>query len=159
MLETKRFDFDDLAKVVDLDGDGFQELGFWTTTFDYFGVCYACSPKPMAWFRYNAATQRYEPANETLFPYLKARYEKNLRGLSTLEQYLTDHISDSYMRGDVMEIVLNYLYAGRDAEAWAIHKKRNTFEDQAGNRVNIKQRLASDPFYRELRARRKRDGR
>ena len=113
----------------------------------------------MAWFRYSAAAQRYEPANDTLFPYLKARYERDLRGLRTLEQYLADDESDGYMRGDVMEIVLHYLYAGRDAEAWAIHKKRYTFEDRAENRVLIEQRLASDPFYQELRARMKRDGR
>lgn len=159
LLDTKRFHFDDLSEVVDLDGDGLPELRFAPTTFDYFGGSYANSPRPQAWFRFNRATQRYEPANDLLFPYLKEGYGKALQALPTLQQHLTAGGLYEELGGDVTGLVLHYLYAGRDNEAWSIHESRYPYEDVAGWRKAVELRLASDPFYQELRTRMKRDGR
>ncbi len=152
VLDTSRFEFDGIAEATDIDGDGTLELAFTTTTFDYFGVCYACSPKPLAWFQYDAETGRYLAANHLLFPRLEPRQKKLLRELPTLEKFLANDGTEGYFRGDVLDVVLPYLYAGRDKQGWAIYESRYPFDDRRGVRELIQQRLDRDAFVQELRA-------
>jgi hypothetical protein len=153
ILDTSAYNFDDLASFHDVDGDGNMEFSFYTTKFDYFGVGYVFSPKPLAWFKYDVKLVKYVAANDLCFAETRKEIQKGkvtLRGRSWEKNPAPDN---QELKQVVLDVVLAYLYAGHDAEAWAFFDREYPKREKAQHKINIKRRVQSDPFFQAIRRR------
>jgi len=139
--------FDPLA-FQRLDRDGPYEFTQKIITFDYFLETYTGTPQPTMIFSYDRRRHEYLPAN-TRFPSLalkKAREGiKKLKELGNAKESDKDWPAIEYYSLDVL---LSYIYAGKEKEAWRICAKFAGDDKRCPWRREIKQRLKTDSLYR-----------
>ncbi len=94
------------------------------------------------YFKYNLKTQKYLPANQKVFEtgelderISKMKYLENVKGY------------DSNDFSDFLGVFLEYIYAGREEEAWAFYDKEYNLEDKAERKEKIKQFLQREKIY------------
>ena len=153
VLNTDPYCFAGVQTAHDIDGDGDWELEFETTSFNFFGVGFAYSPMPVAWFKYDHALGRYLPANDLCF----AETDKQLQEYRTkLGKQRWEHDGwpappHQELRQAVLQVVLAHLYAGHEREGWAFFDRYFPKEMQAEQKPLIQKRLGEDPFLQDLR--------
>jgi hypothetical protein len=153
LLDTSQYRFDDLDVARDIDGDGDVEFSFGTTTFDYFEAAYAYSPRVQAWFKFDRASASFLPANDLCFPEIEKQIradEPKLRRYSRTESSAPDN---QEFREMVLDVVLAYLYAGREREAWTFFSREYRESDADEVRVSVERKAKGDPFLRDLNQR------
>lgn len=157
-------------------GDGFDEMEFSNLdggrelefvqkilTFDYFeDMCYAESPEPKIIFKYDRRKMMYYPANNRLPSVaLKGIREKieairseNKRAKIVNKKGSDEFIALSTYRWDMYDILLAYIYAGKEREAWKFYNSMPDFrvidkiEGQPFGEREVRLRLKSDPVYK-----------
>ncbi len=153
LLDTTPYRFDDLETAGDIDGDGDVEFSFGTTTFDYFAAGHASSARAHAWFKFDRTSSAFLPANGLCFPEIEKTIradEAKLRQHSARDAVAPEN---QEFRQIVLDIVLAYLYAGRQREAWSFFGSEYRQSDADNLKTNVERKVNSDPFFRAMNRR------
>lgn len=129
--------------VIDLDKDGTYEISMPMTAFYMFeNMNMAETPLPEIIFKYDAKARRYLPSN-SLFPEYSLRgVDEDIRGLKPDD--------DGYM-SKRLDILLRYVYAGRERDGWDFFERAYTRADRDALKKKIAAGLNREPVYRFLR--------
>jgi hypothetical protein len=128
--------------VIDLDKDGVFEILFPVTAFYLLdNSSMAEVPMPTAVFKYDESAKKYLPANRQFPDYL-------LNGIG-------DRIKNSQKNktgslSDKLEIVLSYIYAGKEKEAWKIFDNEYDSPDKAKIKAKVKSILKDEKIYQSI---------
>jgi len=153
LLDTSQFRFDGVELARDIDGDGNWEFSFGTTTFDYFAAGYAFSPRAHAWFKIDSTTRVFIPANDLCFGEIEKQIradEAKLHGYVRKENAAPD---GQEFREILLNIVLAYLYAGMEQEAWSFFGREYRESDRNVLRENVERKARSDPYFQAFQTR------
>lgn len=130
--------------VIDLDKDGVYEISMPLTAFYGFADMYmAETPLPEIVFKYDLKAPRYVPANRLLPGYA-------LRGIDEDVAKLNEN-TDRYF-SKRLDILLRYVYAGREREGWDFFDGAYRRDDRAELKKKIASELRRQPLYRILYA-------
>lgn len=128
--------------VSDLDKDGTIEISFPVTKFYMFeNLSSAQVPLPVAIFKYDETAKKYLPANRKFQDYLLDGIDDKTKKLMKDEN---DYLSDR------LEIVLQYIYAGKEKEAWEFFDKEYELPDKEKIRAEIKSILSNEKIYQNI---------
>lgn len=127
--------------VVDLDGDGTQEIVQEVTVFygSFPEIPTGNIPLPEVIFKYDMVKRQYVPANRIFANYL-------LRGIEQKKASL-DSKNEFVYRGRVIDIVLQYIYAGEENEGWSFYENEYKLPDKQALKARIKVILKNQPVY------------
>ena len=128
--------------ITDLDRDGVYEIIFGDPSFYmvFEGLSMAETPLPETIFKYDAHRKKYLPANHLFQGYALNGIEDEITKLkSEHEQGYLSHR---------LEILLRYIYAGKQDEGWAFFDKEYQLKDKEDVKVQVKEVLNKHPFYR-----------
>ena len=128
--------------VIDIDRDGTYEISMPLTVFYMFeNMSMAETPLPEIVFKYDPKARRYMPANRLFPDYALRRVEEDIKALKPDEEtYLSKRL----------DILLRYVYAGREREGWDFFDKAYARADHAALKRKIKAELRRQPLYRLL---------
>lgn len=131
--------------VIDLDHDGIYEITQPITAFYEFSKWLPVSrtPLPTVVFKYDAKAGRYLPANRRFQAYLLRDVKKAKKQISGPENRIK-HLAD------ILPIVLDYIFAGKEKDAWAFYEMAYKLPDKAEVKGNIKAVLKKQPVYRYI---------
>lgn len=133
--------------VIDIEGDGVYEISLPVTAFYMFaGMYMAETPLPEIIFKYDRKARKYFPANPAFAGYALRGIEDEIRQLTPAEE--TNYLSKR------LDIVLRYIYAGRESEAWDFFDREYRWPDRAEMKVKIKAVLKDQAVYKYLYGRR-----
>ena len=147
------FDGDDWAvgreawdlEAVDLDKDGSYEIIAPTCIFYGFAnLSPGGTPLTRIVFKYSKTSRRYLPANPQFSDYLLARAEHIKSQISPTG----DPIDDLNHLSDVLDIVLDYVFTGRQKEAWTFFDQAYKLPDKNKVKTEVQSVLNSSPVYR-----------
>ncbi|HVF41860.1 MAG TPA: hypothetical protein VM936_02545 [Pyrinomonadaceae bacterium] len=128
--------------VIDIDKDGTYELSMPVTAFYMFeDMSMAETPLPEIVFKYDANARRYLPANR-LFPGYALREVG--RDVEALKPDDTTYMSER------LDILLRYVYAGREREGWDFFDRAYARPDRDALKKKIASELAEEPVYKFL---------
>ena len=94
---------------------------------------------PAIIFKYDAEKQKYLPANPLFENHVQQEVD-DLRYKDTLNEF--------DQRAAVLEQLLNYVYAGKEDEAWKFYEKTYKLDDKEEIRRRVKTILRSQPVYK-----------
>jgi hypothetical protein len=147
--------------VEDVDKDGMNELKVVTYGCTRIGstsnlrepaIPPLCTPQPVIYFRYDKKADSYLPANHLLPVYGRGSVEASLAQLnSTSEKHLLKTGKAIEACVDfryATEAFLDFVYAGRETQAWEFFDKYYTLPDRKKLKASIKADLRKDPIYR-----------
>jgi hypothetical protein len=137
-------ELDDMS-VVDLDGDDVFEISVPTCIFYGFAALSpAGTPLPTIIFKYSTKAGRYLPANPRFADHLLARIEDQKQNVRPIGDQLNNmnHLSD------VLSIVLDCIFAGREKEAWTFYEGAYKLPDKSKIQREIRAVLRDSPVYR-----------
>lgn len=129
---------------VDLDHDGVLEItagDFWYYIFNEISI--SETPVVNVIFRYDPKVKEYVPANH-LFP----KYA--LRWVEDWSSSLPANKGYGYL-GRRVDVLLLYLYAGKEREGWEFFERMYKGQDKAQVKGNIKNALKHSPIYQYIR--------
>jgi len=137
---------------IDLDKDGVFEFTQTILTFDYFDrLCHALSPLPAVVFKYDRRLNKYLPANHLFSDYLLKGIGEDIERVNKLNEKI-DFKSYSDERGEylsaILEVVLRYIYAGKEREAWSFYETEYKLPDKEEVKTKIKEKLESCSIYK-----------
>ena len=130
--------------VVDIEKDRVYEIVLPVTAFYemqdkmYIGEI----PLPEIIFKYDAAEERYFPANH-LYP------EYSLRHLDAKFKSLPEDPRDNYL-SKRLSILLTYVYAGKEQEGWAFFDEYYRLPDKEEMKTRIRTVLRDEGVYKYL---------
>jgi hypothetical protein len=137
---------DDLS-IIDLDADGIYEIRVPTCIFYGFAnLNPASTPLPTIIFKYSRKAGRYLPANPRYASYLLAKVEDRKRRVHPSG----DQINNMDHLGDVLSIVLDYVFAGNQRAAWTFYDQTYKLPDKDKIKTEILTELSRSPVYRFL---------
>lgn len=129
--------------VIDLDKDGTYELSMPVTAFYGFeNMSMAGTPLPEIVFKYDAKARRYLPANRLFPEYAMRGVDEDIRALKPDDE--------AYMSRR-LDILLRYVYAGREREGWDFFDRAYERPDRNALRKKIASALGEERVYRFLR--------
>lgn len=132
-------------RAVDLDNDGVYEIIVPTCIFYGFaGLSPAGTPLPTIIFNYSEKKGRYLPANPQFSDYLLARIEDQKKEVSGIG----DPVKNSNHLSNVLTIVLDYVFAGRENVAWTFYEQAYKLHDKDKIKRDIRAELKNSPVYR-----------
>lgn len=128
--------------VIDIDKDGVYEISLPITEFYMFeNMSMSETPLPTIIFKYNEKARKYFPANPMFQDYLLAGIENQIKQLNTNESsYLSDRL----------DIVLRYVYAGKEEEAWTFFDKEYKLPNKEEIKSKIKSVLKDESAYKYI---------
>lgn len=163
LYDSDRYDVGFSPVVVDIDRDGIYEFTQTVMAFDYFDdMAYAESPFSQVGFRYDKSAGRYVPATGRAHSdYLLRDVGQHIDEVKKLNGSLT-----STRRGDagggyvgtVLQVVLQYVYAGREQEGWAFYDREYRLDDKARMKMKVKGVLRKSAVYNSIYRRANRRG-
>lgn len=125
---------------VDIDNDGALEItagDFWYYVFNEIST--SETPVVNVIFSYDTKAGKYVPANH-VFPEYSLRWaEDRIKSLPANEGY-------GYLGGRV-DVLLAYLYAGKEKEGWEFFDQAYAAKDKARVKAKIKTVLKNSPVY------------
>ncbi len=129
---------------VDIDNDGALEItagDFWYYVFNEIST--SETPVVNVIFSYDTKAGKYVPANH-VFP------EYSLRGVEDRIKSLPANEGYGYLGGRV-DVLLAYLYAGKEKEGWEFFERSYEAADKAQVKIRIKTVLKHSPVYQYIR--------
>lgn len=129
------------VEILDLDNDGSYEIALAVTAFYMvFQVSMAETPLPRVIFKYNQQAKKYLPANHIF------------------QRDMDPNISrDKDPRSDMgrnLDILLDYIYAGREEEGWTFFEREYQLPDKEKVKSEVLRVLRKAPAYNYIRAHR-----
>lgn len=152
IIHQTEFPIDSLVEVADLDGDGRHEIVQSLLTFDYFDrLPHAYSPSTLVIFQYDPEERSYIPANPKFASYLLKGLEKKIQAVKAYNAK-TDFgkikVEEDYQHLPlVLQVVIDYVYAGKEKEAWDFFDKEYKLSDKEAMRGKIKRQFEGDQVY------------
>jgi len=139
---------------MDLDEDGVFEFTQGILTFDYFDrLCHALSPIPTVVFLYDEDRNKYFPASHFFPQYLLNGIEKDILGVKELNERIDlatyDDSGGEYLSA-VLQVVLRYIYVGKENEAWLFYDNEYHLPDKEEMKSKIRKRLGSCLVYQHI---------
>ena len=129
--------------VIDIDKDGVYEISLPVTAFYMFENMYmAETPLPEIIFKYDRKARTYFPANPAVQDYA-------LRGIEDEIKQLNPNNERNYLLKR-LDIVLRYIYVGREQEAWAFFDREYRLPDREEMKSKIKAGLKDEGVYKYL---------
>jgi hypothetical protein len=135
----------DDMKIMDLDGDGVFEISVPTCIFYGFGnLSPGATPLPVIIFKYSKQVRRYLPANPQFANHLLADIQNQTQNLPSVSSEMDkmNHVSG------VLGIVLDYVFMGREQEAWTFYDQAYKLPDKDRFKTLVRARLSHSPVYR-----------
>jgi hypothetical protein len=140
--------------VEDIDKDGMNELKVVTYGSISIGLSYnlLCTPQPLVIFKYDKRADRYLPANHLLESYALGGIEERIAQFQPAFEKLS--FTDNQAMQECVdlrfftELFLDFIYAGKEHEAWAFFDKYYNLPDRNTRKASIKADLRRDPIYR-----------
>jgi hypothetical protein len=124
--------------IVDIDGDGVFEV--WQVISDFYYFRGSRKIPAVALFKYDKRKGRYVLANK-LFPnYLLKDIEENKKEIKESTDLLEA----------VLEVMLDYIYAGKEKEAWEFYERNYDLPDKKEVKDDIKATLNKEAIYQML---------
>jgi len=132
----------DDMRIIDLDNDGVYEIIVPLTVFYGFSewVPTGRTPLPMAIFRYDKKAREYVPANLQFQDYLLKGVAGEKRNISPPEDRI-NHITD------ILPIVVDYIFAGKEKEAWTFFDESYKLSDKKEMKAKITAVVKGQPVY------------
>lgn len=139
---------------VDLDKDGVFEFTQGILTFDYFDrLSHAVSPIPTVVFKYEEKKNKYVPASHIFPEYLLHGIEEDIQKVKELNEK-TDFATYDDSSGDylsiLLQVVLRYIYAGKEKEAWLFYDKEYHLFDKEEMKSKIRRKLKHCLVYQQI---------
>jgi hypothetical protein len=135
---------DDMS-LVDLDSDGIYEISVPTCIFYGFAsLSPGATPLPTIIFKYSRKAKRYLPANPRFADYLLSKIEERKQNI----QPIGGPVNNMNHLGDVLGIVLDYIFAGRERAAWTFYDQAYKLPDKDKIKKEIRAELRDSPIYR-----------
>jgi hypothetical protein len=103
------------------------------------------TPLPGVIFKYDGRAGNYLPANHLFQAHLLKGIEERINRLPAAGG--SDHLSQT------LDILLDYLYAGKEEEGWSFFDRAYHSPDKLEIRSKVKAVLAKAPAYRFIRER------
>src|SRR5690606_28398204 len=128
--------------VVDINGDGVVEISMPLTAFYMFeDMSMAETPLPAIVFEYDSSAKEYLPANQQIADYVL--------------RWVNDDIERARNGDEIgylgrLGVVLKYLYAGKDREAWEFFDKEYARDDKQEVKARIQDELRKEMTYQFL---------
>lgn len=140
------------VRPLDLDKDGVFEFTQGILTFDYFDrLCHALSPIPTVVFKYEEKRNKYFPANHIFSQYLLNGIEEDIRKVREFNEK-TNFTTYNDAGGDylsrVLQVVLRYVYAGKEKQAWLFYDKEYHLPDKEEMKSKIGKKLENCLVHR-----------
>jgi hypothetical protein len=132
---------DDMG-IIDLDNDGVYEITVPITVFYGFAnLSPAGTPLPTAIFQYDAKAEKYLPANLQFQDYVVKNIDEQKAVIRPAADPM-NHLSD------IMSIALDYIFAGKEEEAWTFFEESYRLSDKKEIRAKIRDELRDHTIYR-----------
>ncbi len=129
--------------VIDIDKDGVYEISLPITEFYMFeNMSMAETPLPTTIFKYNEKAKKYLLANQIFQNYL-------LTGINDKIKQLNSGDESNYL-SDRLDIVLSYVYAGKEEEAWSFFDKEYKLPNKEEIKSKIKSILKNESVYKYI---------
>jgi len=129
--------------VIDIDKDGIYEISLPLTEFYMFeNMSMSETPLPIIIFKYNEKARKYLPANRIFQNYL-------LTGIEDEVEKLNSNGESNYL-SDRLDIVLRYVYAGKEEEAWTFFDKQYKLPNKEEIKSKIKTNLKNETVYKNI---------
>ncbi len=146
IFETVKWGLGYQLEYADIDHDGSSEISQSIMTFDYFErCCHAASALPRIIFKFDESCGEYVPANARFPAGLLKDTNRLIADLKNLEIEKED--SGGFFLGAVLQIVLPYVYAGREKEGWGIFDRIYTLPDREEMKAKVFAALEGDAVY------------
>jgi hypothetical protein len=127
--------------LIDIDGDGVYEISQELTAFYGFeNMSPSETPLPEIIFKYDERERKYFPANHLFQNFALEGIERQIENLRIGERRLSS----------VLHIVLQYIYAGKDQEAWSFFEREYTKPDKEQMKAKILAILKDEAVYKYL---------
>lgn len=156
LFDSSKYGTGNQLNYLDVDSDGAAELTHWVMAFDYFHLSHASSVFPQAVFAYDKKAGEYRPANGRFSHVILAGMEDDIKELETIKAEREAEKDDLYTErhfSAVLQITLNYIYAGRQDEGWAFfNREYRTHEgiSREKMRAEIEETLRAEPVYKYI---------
>jgi hypothetical protein len=130
-------------EAIDLDGDGVYELIVPMTAFYGFSewIPTGQTPLPTIVFKYDDKATRYLPANPLFQDYL-------LNNIDERKKRASSTVDPINQLAEILPIVLDYIFAGKEQEAWTFYEQSYKLADKKEMRTKIKAVIRDQPVYR-----------
>ncbi len=138
--------------IADLNRSGQYELIQSVMSFDYFELPHAQSPFPPAVFQYQWRSGRYQLANRRFPDYVLRDVAEHIREVQGLNRRLnpgSEQFRENYLAA-MLQVVLKYIYAGREREAWEFYDREYRLPDKEEMRGKIRRQLRTSAIYNAL---------
>ncbi len=139
-------------RAIDIDGDGKYELIQSLLSFWFWGrFSNVDSPFIEVIFVYNPTLQKYVPANPQFQEFALRNIQDNLRKAKEIQADSNLPGQDKGKLGAVLEVVLTYLFAGKEQEAWSFYETEYNLPDKEEMKVEIQKTLIKNVVYKVLK--------
>jgi hypothetical protein len=129
--------------VIDIDKDGVYEISLPLTEFYMFENMHTAeTPLPEIIFKYDRGAKKYIPANPSFQSYV-------LRGIEDEVNQLNPNEENGYLLKR-LGIVLRYIYAGKEKEAWDFFDREYRLPDKEQMKSKIKAVLQNEGAYKYI---------
>jgi len=136
----------------DIDGDGKYELIQSSLSFWFFGrLNNVDSPFIDIVFVYNPTLQKYVPANPQFQDFALRNIEDDIQKAQEIKAESSAPGQDGGKLGAVLKVVLSYLYAGKEQEAWSFYESEYNLPDKEEIKGTVKEAVSKDNVYKVLK--------
>jgi hypothetical protein len=133
----------DEFNVIDIDKDGAFEISLPLTEFYMFeNMSISETPLPEIIFKYNEKAKKYLPANRIFQNYLLSGIEDKIKQLNSSDE--SNYLSDR------LDIVLRYVYADKEEEAWSFFGKEYKLPNKEEIKSKVKSILKNESVYKYI---------
>lgn len=138
-------------RVLDIDGDGKAELIQSLLTFWFFDrLDNTNSPFPDMVFTYDPKFNEYIPANYRFQDFVLRDVEQHITEVKTVKTQSNAAKNDRDILAPMLEVLLTYIYAGKEKEAWEFYEAEYNLPDKAEMKAKIENRLKEDSVYQTI---------
>lgn len=139
-------------RAVDIDGDGKNELIQSLLAFWFFDrLTNVDSPFVDIIFAYNPAQKKYLPANARFQEFALRNIKDDIRKVAEIRTDSNAPGQDGGKFGAILNVVLTYIYAGKEREAWAFYENEYNLADKEEMKTKIKDVLGKDEVYKTIK--------
>ena len=148
IFNSKKYDIYDDLLPLDIDKDSVYEFQMVLTTFWFFdGLCGTCSPRIPIIFKYDKHAREYFPANHRFAKYMLRDIDENIARVHKVKTEGGDSM-DVYSA--ILYVIVEYIYAGKEKEAWDFFDQEYTAADKQERKANILGALKQDAVYKYI---------
>lgn len=153
LFNSTKYDVYGELSPIDVDKDGTHEFVMALTTFWFFdGLCGACSPRIRIIFKFDKSAKEYYPANHLFSDFVLKDIADDISQVGTAKSKPEKEGGDQHsIYAAVLRVVVEYLYAGKEKEAWDFFDREYNYPDKQTRKARITGTLRKDSVYKVIR--------